>query len=99
MATFKWMFPPLERWKAIGSRMAPFLHNIFAVIKHLFNQNISTNEEQQKLICVLTTNKMHFSLVIYFNNYSLNVSDILTIHRQEISLLYVQNMVFILHLR
>jgi len=33
---------------------------------------------------VIRTNKMHFSLLIYFNNHPLHVSNRLTIHHQEV---------------
>jgi len=39
---------------------------------------------------------MHFSLLIYFSNHPLHVSNRLTIHHQEVSLLYMQHMVFIM---
>jgi hypothetical protein len=44
---------------------------------------------------------MQFSLLIYFNNNPLHVSNRLTIHHQEVALLYMQHMVrvFIVHLR
>jgi hypothetical protein len=35
-------------------------------------------------ICVIKTNKMHFSLLIYFNNHPLHVSNRITIHLQEV---------------
>jgi hypothetical protein len=37
--------------------------------------------------------------LVYFSNHSLRVSNGLTIHRQEVALLYMQHMVFIVHLR
>ena len=51
-------------------------------------------------VCVIRTNKMYFfSLLIYFNNLPLHVSNRLTIHHQEVrSLLYLQHMVFIMYL-
>jgi len=42
---------------------------------------------------------MQFSLLIYFNNNPLHVSNRLTIRHQEVALLYMQHMVFIVHLR
>ena len=36
---------------------------------------------------------------IYFNNHPLLISNRLTIHHQEVALLYVQHVVFITHLR
>ena len=35
-------------------------------------------------LCVIWTNKMHFSLLIYFNNHPLHVSNRLTILHQEV---------------
>ena len=35
-------------------------------------------------ICVIKTNKIKFSLLIYFNNHPLHVSNTLTIHHQEV---------------
>jgi hypothetical protein len=35
-------------------------------------------------ICVIRTNQMHFSLLIYFNNHPLHVSNGLTIHHQGV---------------
>jgi len=37
--------------------------------------------------------------MIYFNNHLLHVSNRLTIHHQEVALLYMQHMIFIMHLR
>jgi len=42
---------------------------------------------------------MNFSRLIYFNNNPLHVSNRLTIHHQELALLYMKHMVFITHLR
>ena len=36
--------------------------------------------------------------LVYFNNHPLHVSDRLTIHCQEVALLCLQHMVFIMHL-
>jgi len=39
---------------------------------------------------------MHFISLTYFSNYPLHVLNILTIHHQEVALLYMQHMVFII---
>jgi len=39
---------------------------------------------------------MHFITLTYFSNYPLHVLNILTIHHQEVALLYMQHMVFII---
>ena len=39
---------------------------------------------------------MHFFPLTYSNNYPLHISNILTIHNQEVALLYFQLMVFII---
>jgi hypothetical protein len=36
------------------------------------------------VICVKRPNKMHFFLLMYFNDYPLHVSNRLTIHHQEV---------------
>ena len=46
-------------------------------------------------IGVIRTNKMHFSLLIHFSNHPLHVSNTLKFHHQEVSLLYMQHLVFI----
>jgi len=39
---------------------------------------------------------MHFFLLIYFNNHPLHVLNRLTIHYQEVAVLYMQHMVLIM---
>ena len=41
---------------------------------------------------------MHFFYLMYFNNHPLHVSNRLTIHHQEVVLLYMQHIVFIMHI-
>jgi hypothetical protein len=41
---------------------------------------------------------MHLFCLIYFNNHPLHVLNRLTIHHQEVALLYMQHVVFIMHL-
>ena len=41
------------------------------------------------LICVIRTNKLHFSLLIYFNNHPLHVLNRVTIHHQEVVTVYI----------
>jgi hypothetical protein len=38
---------------------------------------------------------MHFFFLIYYDNQTLQVSNRLTVHHQELALLYVQHLVFI----
>ena len=39
---------------------------------------------------------MHLFSLIYFSNHPLHVSNRLTTHHQEVALLYMQNMVFVI---
>jgi hypothetical protein len=39
-------------------------------------------------VCVIKTNVMHFSLLIYFSNHPLHVSNKITVHHQETVTVY-----------
>jgi hypothetical protein len=61
-----------------GTALPFFLHGYKSPSKDLFS-----NIQRNLFICVIRTNKMHFYLLIYFNNYPLHISNRLTIHHQE----------------
>ena len=49
-----------------------------------FFSRVGLRTYQHPCICVIRNNKMNFFLLIYFSNHPLHVSNILTIHLQEV---------------
>jgi len=80
----------LEAWYQVcASERDNFHHTHSNHAKFLENTTLyicvwCTMDHALWYICVIRTNKMHFFLLIYFNNHPLHVSNRLTIHHQEV---------------